>query len=57
MYFEELRPRFNSIIRSMDRIYESDMQRIRVFMNTFYNKHVDSLRSLEVFEEKTQVLR
>lgn len=57
IYFEELRPRFNSIIRSMDRIYESDLQRIRVFMNTFYNKHLDSLRSLEVFEEKTQVLR
>jgi len=56
-YFESIRPKFDSIIRSMDRISETDLQRIKTFINTFYNKSFRDLRSMEILEENNQVLR
>lgn len=57
LYFEELRPTFDLIIKSMDKIHETDLQRIKGFINTFYNKDSDHLRSLNQFDGKSQVLR
>jgi hypothetical protein len=57
IFFEELKSRFDSLIRKMDKISETDYDRIKTFINSFYNKSIEDLRTMNTMKENIQVLR